>query len=371
VADDVATEGSQLTAESLGWHIGRRSTPAGPSGPMRTGRSAPADPQWGVGQMDPDVTVVVVTHRAADFLRATLDGLAAQRVPHRLLMVDNASTDGTAEILAAAVAPYDILRLPANAGFAGGVAAALPLVRTRYLALLNDDAVPDPDWLAALLRAAEDDTAAAAWTSLMVLADRPDTVNNRGAAFNSAWYGIDVGAGEPVAAVPAGTRQVFGFCGGAALLRTAAVRAVGGFPADFFLYYEDLETSWRLRRAGWVIRTVPDAKVLHRHAATSDRRSEMFHFYNERNRVLTLIRCAPLPVAPRQVLHFALTTASLATKKALGRQVPEDANFRLRLRLRVLAAVLAMAPGQYRQRRPAARSRGRRPSVRRPNPVGS
>ena len=159
----------------------------------------------------------------------------------------------------------------------------------------------------------------------------------------------------------------------------AAIRAVGGFPEEFFLYYEDLETSWRLRRAGWSIRTVPDATVVHRHAATSDRRSELFHFYNERNRLLTLIRCAPPAIAPAQLLRFAVTTASLAAKKALGHAVPDEPNFRLGLRLRVLGAVLGMAPGQYRQRRPAVgRSRlsathraGPRPSVRRPSPLGS
>ena len=297
------------------------------------------------------VTVVVITHRGAAFLRDMLDGLAAQTAPHRLLVVDNGSTDGSARLLAGALPHEQVLRLGRNTGFAGGVAAALPLVRTPFVALLNDDAVPDPDWLAALLRASAGDTAAAAWTSLMVLADRPGTVNNRGAALNEHWYGIDVGAGEPVADVPRRVQDVFGFCGGAALLRTAAVRAVGGFPAEFFLYYEDLDTSWRLRRAGWAIRFVPDSVVLHRHAATTDRRSALFHYHNERNRLLTLIRCAPPAVAPTQFVRFLLTTGSLTASRLLRRQVPDDPNFRLGLRLRVLRDALRMAPGQYLHRR--------------------
>ena len=210
---------------------------------------------------DPDVTVVVVTYRAAGFLGETLAGLAAQTVPHRLLIIDNASTDGTSEVIAAVAPTATVLRLPTNTGFAGGMAAALPLVRTRFVALLNDDAVPRPEWLAELLAAADGDAGAAAWTSLMVLRDRPDIVNNLGAALNKHWYGIDVAAGADVRTVPSRVLQVFGFCGGAALLRTSAVRAVGGFPAEFFLYYEDLDTSWRLRRAGWTIRSVPAAVV--------------------------------------------------------------------------------------------------------------
>ena len=299
----------------------------------------------------PQVTVVVVTYRAAAFIGEALAGLAAQNVPHLLLVIDNASTDGTADVLAAAAPPGSVHRMDTNLGFAGGVSAALPLVRTRYLALLNDDAVPEPGWLAALLDAAEGDSDAAAWTSLMVSADRPGTVNNLGAAFDEHWYGIDVCAEEPVVDVPTRVLDVFGFCGGAALLRTAPLRAVGGFPAEFFLYYEDLETSWRLRRAGWSIRSVPAAVVVHRHGATSGKHSELFHYHNERNRLLTLIRCAPPTVAPAQFLRFLLTTASLTVRRLLRRPVPGAANFRLGLRLRVARDAARMAPGQYRQRR--------------------
>jgi hypothetical protein len=99
---------------------------------------------------------------------------------------------------------------------------------------------------------------------------------------------------------------------------------------------------------------------VHRHAATTDRRSPLFHFYNERNRLLTLARCAPLWVAPVQLFRFVLTTGSLAAGRMLRRSVPDDANFRLGLRLRVLAGALAMLPGQYRQRRRPVQP-GRRP----------
>ena len=300
---------------------------------------------------DSQVTVVVVTYRGADLLPDCLSSLAAQTVPHRLLVVDNASSDGTAAVLVERVPAQDVVRLPVNTGFAGGVAAALPLVRTRFCALLNDDAVADPDWLEQLLAVAAGDHGAAAWTSLMVLADRPGTVNNLGAGVDEHWYGIDVGAGLPVGRIDPGVRDVFGFCGGAALLRTAAVRAVGGFPAEFFLYYEDLDTSWRLRLAGWSIHAVPAARVAHRHAATSDRRSELFHFHNERNRLLTLLRCAPSAVAVSQFARFALTTGSLALGRALRRSIPDEQNFRVRLRLRVLAAVLWTIPGAMTHRR--------------------
>ncbi len=297
-----------------------------------------------------DVTVVVVTYRAARFLADTLAGLDLQTVDHRLLVIDNASTDGTADVLDRVAPAGTVRRMPANLGFAGGVAAALAEVGTRFVALLNDDAVPAPDWLEQLLAIARDDREAAAWTSLMLLADSPDTVNNFGTELNDRWYGVDVDAGIPVDRIPDQVVDVFGFSGGAALMRTDAVRAVGGFPAEYFVYYEDLDTSWRLRRAGWRIRAVPAARVVHRHAATSDTRSRMFHYYNERNRLLTLLRCAPLPVALAQFGRFALTTGSLAARRIRHRAEPRPANFDPRLRLRVLRDALTMAPGALRHR---------------------
>lgn len=301
----------------------------------------------------PEVTVVVITHRAAGFIADALRGLQAQTVAHHLVVIDNDSTDGTADVLAALVPPTAVHRMSENLGFAGGVAAAIPLISTRFMALLNDDAVPDPDWLEQLLRIAQADERAAGWTSLMVLADDPATVNNLGTELNDAWYGVDVAAGEPVTSVSDRVGEVFGFCGGAALLRTDAVRAVGGFPAEFFLYYEDLDTSWRLRRAGWLIRSVPRSRVVHRHAATTNRRSELFHYYNERNRLLTLVRCAPLRVAGGQFARFLLTTGSLAAKRMAGRTVPDVPNFQFALRRRVVIDAARMAPGQLARRRPA------------------
>ena len=297
-----------------------------------------------------DVTVVVVTYRGAAWLPDCLSSLAGQSQPHQLLVVDNASTDGTTEVLRALVRPDQVIRLASNTGFAGGVAAALPLVRSRFFALLNDDAVADPDWLEALMAAAEPDNAAAAWTSLMLLAADPGRVNNLGGAMDQRWYGVDALANSPASEIDDHISDCFSFSGGAALLRTAAVRAVGGFPATYFMYYEDLDTSWRLRLAGWAIRSVPAARVRHRHAASSDRQSTMFHFHNERNRLLTLLRCAPLTVAFGQLARFGITTLSLGAARSSGRRIPDDANFRLRLRIHVIGAVLHHAPESLRSR---------------------
>lgn len=294
-----------------------------------------------------DVTVLVVTWRARDLLARCLAGLREQTVPHQVLVVDNASTDGTASLLAG----HDevrVLRMPRNLGFAGGVAAGLAEVDTPWVALLNDDAVPEPGWLAALLAAAPGH---AAVTSRMLLPS--GAVNNTGVVLRADGYGADRGLGAPGgASFPA---EVFGFSGGAALLSVAELRSVGGFPARFFLYYEDTDTSWRLRLAGLAVAYAAGAVVVHAHSASADQTSALFSFHNERNRLLMLVRCAPLSFAARQALRFGLTTASLAAKRALRRELPPAPHFRVGLRLRVLASAARLLPWALRGRREVGR----------------
>jgi GT2 family glycosyltransferase len=274
-------------------------------------------------------TVIVVTWRGRAHLGDCLDALAAQDRPHRVLVVDNASDDGTAELLAGR--RVEVLRLPRNLGYAGGIAAALPRVGTSYVAWLNDDAAPEPGWLAELEAALDAGAAAAA----SVLRIPNGQVQSTGVRLTADGHGADATGGE-----------VFGFCGGAVLLRTEALRRVGGVPARFFCYYEDTDTAWRLRLAGLRIATT-SATATHLHGASTRPGSARFHRWNERNRLLTLLRCAPLPVALGQLVRFAATTALLPLR---GLTDP-PANFRIGLRLRVLAEVGGHLPAALLARR--------------------
>jgi GT2 family glycosyltransferase len=297
-----------------------------------------------------DVTVIIVTWQGAHLLPECLASLAAQTRPHEVIVVDNASTDGTGALLAARFPTVRVLSLPTNRGFAGGVAAALPRVRTPYVALLNNDAAADPRWLECSVGALGQGNDVAAVTAKMLLWDEPDRLNNAGVVLVKGGYGADRGLGAPDGPPFDTPAEVFGFSGGAAVLRTHAVTMVGGFPAEFFLYYEDTDLAWRLRLAGWRVWYEPAAIVTHRHAASTDRRSTSFAFYNERNRLLMLLRCAPAGFAMRQVLRFGATTASLAVRRLAGQRVPPDPVFEVRLRLRVLAALARMSPWALRQR---------------------
>lgn len=265
-------------------------------------------------------------------------------------MVDNASDDGTAALIAAHPSGPEVVRLATNAGYAGGIAAALALVDTPFMAWLNDDAVPEAGWLAALEDALLADESAAAAASRLVYAD--GSVQSVGVALTGYGHGVDLTSARE----DTGQTEVFAFCGGAALLRTYALRAAGGVPGEFFCYYEDTDTAWRLRLAGWRVVPVPSAVAVHHHGASTRPGSPEFHLWNERNRLLMLLRCAPLRIAVRELGRFGVITVLLPLRRLNpAHAVPATANFHLPLRMRALAGVLHLLPATLRGRRAAGR----------------
>jgi GT2 family glycosyltransferase len=285
-------------------------------------------------------TVLVVTWRGRDHITRCLDALAGQTRPHRTIVVDNASADGTADLVAAHPSRPVVRRHGVNLGYAGALAAVLPDVGTDFVAWLNDDAVPDPGWLAALEGALDADPQLGAASAR--LEPPGGGTSSVGLRLTRLGYGATQTSGEG---------EVFGFCGGAALLRTRALVAAGGVPAGFFCYYEDTDTSWRLRLAGWGVAAVPAARAEHLHGASTQLGSRQFHRWNERNRLLMLIRCAPASIVVRELARFAAITGLLALRRLAGRPVPVEWNFRLGLRLQVLAEVVVRLPRTAVERR--------------------
>lgn len=283
------------------------------------------------------VRAVVVTWQAADLLPPCLDSLFRQEVTDaelEVVVVDNASTDGTRELLARDYPQVRVIASDRNRGFAGGVALGTAGYDGDVVLLLNNDAELADGAAQALvdgLRAPGADRVAAT-TARIVLAGRyrptstvtagspdgisrwapapdddPDAralVNSTGNVVGPDGAGTDRDWLVPVDAERA-PAEVFGFCGGAAALRWSASSAVGGFDADLFLYYEDTDLSWRLRAHGWDVRYVRAAEARHRHAASSGATSPLFRYYNSRNSLTVVTRHAPAPVVARAWLRQA------------------------------------------------------------------
>ena len=97
--------------------------------------------------------------------------------------------------------------------------------------------------------------------------------------------------------------EVFGICGGACAISARAWRQLSGMRQDLFMYYEDTDFSYRLRRAGYRVQYVRQAQARHAHAASSDSASEAFTTWNTRNRLRVATRYAPASVAARALVN--------------------------------------------------------------------
>jgi GT2 family glycosyltransferase len=287
----------------------------------------------------PGLAVIVVTHDSAAVVGETLARLQPQLGPRdEVVVVDNASRDGTATAVRAA-APWARLVEPgANTGFAGGCNRGAAASGAPLLLLLNPDAAPAPRCLAALRRAAAEHPDWGAWQALVTMPDG-STINTAGGVVHFLGLGWAGRCGEPVAAAPAEGRV--GFASGAAMcIRREAWAALGGFDEAYFMYGEDLELSLRLRLAGWETGIAPGARVAHHYAFDKGARK---WFLLERNRWWTLLTTYPRP------LLVLLAPALLGLEAALLAIAARDGW--LGAKLRAQAAVLRSLPSLPARRR--------------------
>lgn len=155
-----------------------------------------------------------------------------------------------------------VLRPGRNLGFAAGTNLGIEAAAGDWVATVNDDAVVEPGWLAALLGALEADPRAAAAQGINVLYDAPERVDGCGLAWNRWWQAVQIGHGKAVPA-EAGVREVFGVSATAAVYRRQALLNAGGFDSRLVSYYEDVDLAVRLRAAGWHALLVPGARARH------------------------------------------------------------------------------------------------------------
>lgn len=277
------------------------------------------------------VTVIVVTHESAAHVGRCLACLADQTLPAaRILVIDNASRDGTPAVVAAAIAAderlrgrAEVRRLETNLGFAAANNLGLAAAATPLVALLNPDAFPEADWLERLVTAAGRHPEAAAFGSLQMVDGRPGIVDGLGDRCHVGGLVWRSGHGRRLAAADLRHAEIFSPCAAAALYRTAAVRDVGGLDETFFCYVEDVDLGFRLRLAGHAARLVPDA-VVHHVGGGSGSRSGRRHaqVLGHRNLVWSYVKNMPAPLLvaflPIHVLQTILAGVSFACRGEAG-----------------------------------------------------
>ena len=215
-----------------------------------------------------DISVIITTCNGESHIRGCLGSLAAQTAaPLEVLVIDNASTDRTAEIVRREFAWVRLVALPKNIYFPGAVNRGLAEARGRRLMVLNDDTELDPDCLRRLAIKLDSEPRAGAVAPLMKFYGLRGFVNGLGNHIRGSGWGSDNFIGCVDAGQFAGLAEVPSACFGAVLLRREAVRETGGLDPAYVAYYEDIDWSLRARLHGWTVVPGPEAVVYHKFGA--------------------------------------------------------------------------------------------------------
>ncbi|HEY6672645.1 MAG TPA: glycosyltransferase family 2 protein [Solirubrobacterales bacterium] len=216
----------------------------------------------------PLVSVVVVNYNGADALPRCLEALVADtgEPSTEVLVVDNASSDGSDAIAEAAAERHESIRLlrsPTNRGYAGAVNLALADARGTYVAVLNMDVVVGAGWLDPLIAFLESTPGAGAVCPLIVLESDPGRINAAGQNVHVTGLGFNRWLEEPRERAGSAPFRVSGLHGASFLVRREDFESIGGWDESGFLYHEDVELSWLLQLAGREIYCVPTSRVSH------------------------------------------------------------------------------------------------------------
>jgi GT2 family glycosyltransferase len=244
---------------------------------------------------EPVVSVVIPNWNGRPFLERCLSSLReAVGADVETIVVDNASSDGSVDLIRERFPEVRVVAVDANRGFAGAVNAGARAARGRYLAILNNDTEVSAAWLDELVACLERHPRAASVASKVLRLDDRLVLDGAGDTMTWSLKAYRRGRGERDRGQYDQEEQVFSAAGTACLWRADVFRELGGFDESFFAFYEDVDLGFRARLAGYECWYAPGGLVYHAgHAAARTRWREFDSLHSVRNRWATAVKNAP------------------------------------------------------------------------------
>ncbi|MFI5281299.1 MAG: glycosyltransferase family 2 protein [Gemmatimonadales bacterium] len=241
----------------------------------------------------PRASIVIPTWNGSAVLRECLRTLAAQTfTDFEVVVVDNGSTDGTAEMLAAEFPRTRLIPLGSNKGFAAATNAGLQAAGGEILVCLNNDVEAEPDWLAAMVRVLDERPEIGFVACKMLNAHRPELIDAAGDAMSLLPWNI--GRGQKDGPAFDQPRELLSACAGAAAYRRALFDRIGWFDEGFFAFFEDVDIGIRAQLTGFRCWYEPRAVVRHRFSTTASRAPDFKIFLLVRNGLKLFFQTMPL-----------------------------------------------------------------------------
>ncbi|HSB16763.1 MAG TPA: glycosyltransferase family 2 protein [Bryobacteraceae bacterium] len=319
-------------------------------------------------EADAEIAVIVVNWNRRELLRRCLESLARQEgVDFEIIVVDNGSVDGSPDMVkrqfGAGPVPLRLIENAENRGFCGANNQGICATRSRFVALLNNDAEAAAGWLAALRRCFDGRPDVGMVASKILVFEDPRRIDKVGHLIYPDGQNRGRGTGEFDTGQYDRIEETLWPDGCAAMYRREMLDEIGGFDEDFFAYADDAELGLRARIAGWNCLYVPDAVVRHHRGATlgvaSSRRLELI----ERNRILLAAKLFPWSLLWLNGLYYTARIGAGMVAAARGKgEIGRFPGIREKLRaamalLRGDLQALRMLPRMLRKRREIAKFR--------------
>ena len=264
------------------------------------------------------VTIVLNTNRREDTCAAlaSLDQNTYQN--QRVLVLDNASTDGSVPAIRATFPAAQIIELEQNLGYAGnnnvGIQAAVAQ-GAEWVFVLNEDTLLAPDCLAQLIKVGQSNPRIGIVGPMVYHHNEPDVIQSAGGKMGSDWQAWHMAQNEQDQGQFSQAHEVDWISGCAILVRREVIEQVGMLDERFFYYWEETEWCLRARKAGWRIMQVPQAKLWHKGVQRDYQPSPTVTYYSTRNRFLLFAKHgAPISAWTLACWQVLRTLASWTTR---------------------------------------------------------
>ena len=266
----------------------------------------------------PSASVVVVSYNTCDYIAECIDSLLALDYPDvEIIIVDNASTDGSIPLIKRRYPQVELVELPDNKGFAGGASVGLFMAQGDILATVNPDVRLDPGWMRAVaLTLARPDVGI---VGSRILYPDGRTIQHAGGIVHYPLATTDhIGRGE-IDRGQYNLEKPVSFVTGAALaMRRDVGHLLSFFDEDFFpMYYEDVDLCWRAECEGLQTIYQPQALAYHRESVTVDRKAVRYYSFYHANRLRFVVK----NYSPEQLLGDFLPAEAA---RLTGVMEPED-----------------------------------------------
>ncbi len=271
----------------------------------------------------PRVSIIIVTWNALPLLQQCLPSVVATEYANlEIIVADNASTDGSAEWIEATFPQVRVVRHPQNWRFCKGNNRAVPYATGDYILLLNNDVEVPPDWLDPLVDTFEQDAEIGAAQPKMLQYDDRDRFEYAGGAggfLDRVGYPFTRGRLFDTMERDRGQydtpRDIFWASGAALMMRRSALQRVGLLDERFDMHMEEIDLCWRMQRAGYRIRYVPESEVYHIGGASLPKDAPEKTYLNFRNSLLMLYKNLPPHAWPRTFAERVLVDAGALAQR--------------------------------------------------------